>query len=252
MYHRGHDDGTIGEYIQSVETTGNIHRSLHGCGRAFNNVHHRRLIHNMKLRRIPLQIVRLVQSFLMERTTRLRFNEATSPDINIEAGIPQGSPLSPILFMLYNAELLEIPKAPDLALGFIDDIAYGISGQTTQNNVEGLQAILTKSEKWKEKHSAQFEPSKYMLIHFTRNARHDNTASIRVNDITITAEKEARYLSVIFDQKLKFHSHLDYATRKGTKFALALPSIARITWGTPFKYVRRLYTAVMRRSEERR
>src|SRR5438876_5263331 len=45
---------------------------------------------------------------------------------------------------------------------------------------------------------------------------------------------------------MKFHSHLDHVTKKGTKFALALSSIAKITWGTPFKYVRRLYTAVIR------
>ena len=213
---------------------------------AFNNVHHNRLIHNMKQRRIPLQIVKLVQSFLTRRTTQLRFNGVTSADIHIEAGIPQGSPLSPILFMLYNAELLEIPKAPDLALGFIDDIAYGISGLTAQGNIERLQAILSKSEKWKEKHGAQFEPSKYMLIHFTRNTRLDVTASIQLNGTTISPDKEARYLGVIFDQKLKFHSHLEYVTKKGTKFALALSNIARITWGTPFKYVRRLYTAVIR------
>ena len=61
---------------------------------AFNNVHHNRLIHNMKQRRIPLQIVKLVQSFLTRRTTQLRFNGVTSADIHIEAGIPQGSPLS--------------------------------------------------------------------------------------------------------------------------------------------------------------
>src|SRR6266496_3939390 len=124
---------------------------------AFNNVHHNRLIHNMKQRHVPLQIVKLVQSFLTKRTTQLRFNGATSTDINIEARIPQGSPLSPILFMLYNTELLEITKAPDLALGFIDDIAYSISGLTAQRNIKRLQAILTKSEKWKEKHGAQFE-----------------------------------------------------------------------------------------------
>ena len=181
---------------------------------AFNNVHHNRLIHNMKKRRIPLQIVRLVQSFLTGRTTQLRFNGATSSDINIEAGIPQGSPLSPILFMLYNAELLEIPKAPDLALGFIDDIAYGISGQTAQSNIERLQAILSKSEEWKEKHGAQFEPSKYMLVHFTRNTRHDVSAGIQLNDTTIAPGKEARYLGVIFDQKLKFHAHLDHVTKE--------------------------------------
>ena len=213
---------------------------------AFNNVHHSRLIHNIKQRRIPPQIAKLLQSFLTGRTTRLRFNGATSADINIEAGIPQGSPLSPILFMFYDAELLEISKPPDLALGFIDDIAYGISGQTAQNNVERLQVILSKSEEWKERHGAQFEPSKYMLMHFTRNTRHDVTADIKLNDTTILPGKEARYLGVIFDQKLKFHSHLDYVIKKGTKFALALSSVARITWGTPFKYMRRLYTAVIR------
>ena len=213
---------------------------------AFNNVHHNRLIHNMKQRRIPTQLVKLVQSFLTGRTTQLRFNGTTSNDINIEAGIPQGSPLSPILFMLYNAELLEIPRAPDLALGFIDDIAYGVSGQTAQNNVDRLQTILSKSEDWKHKHGAQFEPNKYMLIHFTRNTRHDVSAAIQLNDTTISPTEEARYLGVIFDQKLKFHAHLAHATKKGTKFALALSSIARITWGTPFKYVRRLYTAVIR------
>src|SRR5438552_2378180 len=207
---------------------------------AFNNIHHSRLIHNMKQRRIPTQIVKLVQSFLTGRTTQLRFNGVTSTDINIEAGIPQGSPLSPILFMLYNAELLEITEVPDLALGFIDDIAYGISGLTAQRNIERLQEILSKSEKWKEKHGAQFEPSKYMLIHFTRNTRLDVTAGIQLNNTTIPPSKEARYLGVIFDQKLKFHSHLEYATKKGTRFALALSSIARITWGTTFKYVRRL------------
>jgi hypothetical protein len=147
--------------------------------------------------------------------------------------------------MLYNAELLEITKPQALALGFIDNMAYGISGLTAQGNVERLQAFLSKSEEWKERHGAQFEPSKYMLIHFTRNTRLDVTASIQLNDMTIEPG-EARYLAVIFDPKLKFHPHLDYATKKGTKFTLALSSIARITWGTPFKYTRRPYTAVIR------
>ena len=85
-----------------------------------------------------------------------------------------------------------------------------------------------------------------MLIHFTRNTRHDVSAAIQLNDTTISLTGEACYLGVIFDQKLKFHTHLAHATKKCTKFALALSSIARITWGTPFKYVRRLYTAVIR------
>src|ERR1700694_4885948 len=112
--------------------------------------------------------------------------------------LEQGSLLSPILFMLYNAELLEIPKAPDLALGFIDDIAYGISGQTAQHNVEQLQTILLKSKEWRKKHGARFEPSKYMLVHFTRNRKLNTNASIQLNELTISPTKEARYLGVTF------------------------------------------------------
>ena len=213
---------------------------------AFNNVHYNRLIHNMKMRRFPQQLAKMVQSFLTERTTQLRFNGETSNSMNIEVGIPQGSLLSPILFMIYNAELLEIPKTPDLGLGFIDDIACGVSGKSVRQNTKKLKVILARSEEWKRRHGAQFEPSKYMLVYFTRNNKHNVHATIKIKDITIIPTKEARYLGVIFDQKLKFRPHMEHVIKKGTKFALAMSNIARITWGSPFKYVRRLYTAIIR------
>ena len=77
---------------------------------AFNNVHHERLIHNMRKRKVPLQITKWIHNFLQGRTTRLRFN-GTLSDISIPtpAGTPQGSPLSPTLYMYYNGDLLDIP-----------------------------------------------------------------------------------------------------------------------------------------------
>ena len=77
---------------------------------AFNNVHHQRLIHNMKKRKVPNFIVRWTESFLQGRSTRLRFNGVESERICTNAGVPQGSPISPILYMFYNADLLDIPS----------------------------------------------------------------------------------------------------------------------------------------------
>src|SRR5436190_20383168 len=77
---------------------------------AFNNVHHERLIDNMEKRRIPGFIIAWTESFLRDRSTHLRFNGTTSEEIQTEAGVPQGSPLSPILYMYYNAELLDVPR----------------------------------------------------------------------------------------------------------------------------------------------
>jgi len=67
--------------------------------------------------------------------------------IPTSAEIPQGSSLSPILYMYYNADLLEIPQQinqnmEDLSLGFIDDITYGVAELTDEGNVDRLQTIF--------------------------------------------------------------------------------------------------------------
>jgi hypothetical protein len=115
---------------------------------AFNNVHHARLINNMRKRRIPKYLTNWIESFLKGQTTQLRFNGATSQTIPTLAGTPQGSPLSPILYMYYNAELLDIPKRHPYchSLGFIDDIAYGIQGQTNKRNAAKLGEMLEEAE----------------------------------------------------------------------------------------------------------
>ena len=211
---------------------------------AFNNVHHERLIHNMRVRRIPLKIARWVQSFLSNRTTSMKYNGITTDSFSTPAGVPQGSPLSPILFILYNSELLDIPQRDELGLGFIDDIAYGVKSPTAAQNTARLEQLLKKAEKWRSKHGAQFEKSKYMLVHFTRGKKSPTDAPLIVEGTTIQPTKEARYLGVTFDQELKYRSHLDQAVNKGTKFTMAISGIARNSWGPKFVHLQRLFNAV--------
>jgi hypothetical protein len=110
--------------------------------------------------------------------------------------------------MYYNGDILTIPRGQDLSLGFIDDIMFGVRGLTDTGNAERLGNMLKKAEEWRNKHGVQFEKSKYVLVHFTRNKRRGTEAPIIMPDITIHPSPEARYLGVIFDQELKFKSHL--------------------------------------------
>ena len=135
---------------------------------AFNNVHHKRLLRNLKKRKVPTAIVKWSESFLTGRTTQLRFNGAMSDTIVTEAGVPQGSPMSPLLYMYYNTDLLEVPERNDLGMGFIDDIAYGVQGQSGKENAERLKSMLEEAKRWRTKHGARFEMTKYVLVHFTR------------------------------------------------------------------------------------
>jgi hypothetical protein len=123
---------------------------------AFDNVLHPRLIHNLRKRRVDLQTVMLIKSFLKDRTTILRLGIDTSAPFRISTGIPQGSPLSQILYLFYNADLLEIGSRPDLNVcssGYIDDVAMLLSSRTTEENCKRLRQVHAECETWAKKHA---------------------------------------------------------------------------------------------------
>jgi hypothetical protein len=68
--------------------------------------------------------------------------------------------------MYYNADLLEVAlQHQGIRLDFIDNIAYGIESNSGKANVNNLKLTLCETEEWRKKHGAQFEPSKYTLVH---------------------------------------------------------------------------------------
>jgi len=238
--------------------TENIHRAWKGgdvystvfmdVAGAFNNVHHQRLLHNLRAKRIPKAIAAWVESFLKGRTTRLRFNGTESASIRTVAGIPQGSPLSPILYMFYNGDLLKIPpmvSEKGHGIGFIDDIAYGVQGSTAEENAQALQTTLERAEEWRIAHGAKFETSKYVLVHFTRSTRTPTEAAVMVQGHVISPSNETRYLGVVFDKQLRYTPHRQYIAKKGTAAAMALARIASSTWGALYQRVRQLYIATV-------
>ena len=74
---------------------------------AFDYVLHERLTHNLRIRKIFIRLVNWVNSFLKNKQFTLSFDSKTSALRPVLAGISQGFPVSPILFLFFNAELVE-------------------------------------------------------------------------------------------------------------------------------------------------
>jgi hypothetical protein len=104
---------------------------------AFDRVVPARLLHNMRERKIPKLIVKWVGSFISNRTTTLCLPGYNTDTFSTHTSMPQGSPLSPIRFLFYNANLVEIhnlPTLPASGTGFVDDVNALAFGKSTEEN----------------------------------------------------------------------------------------------------------------------
>src|SRR5947207_11715153 len=103
---------------------------------------------------------------------QFQFNDTKSKQISTSVDVSQESSLSSLLYIYYNANLLNIASQHRaIDLGFIDDIVYEIQGKSNKENTHKLMHILNDAEKWRKKYKTQFETFKYILIHYIRNRK---------------------------------------------------------------------------------
>ena len=131
---------------------------------AFPSVNHRRLLHNLRKRSVPKPIVRWIADFLRDRRTQLKFDDFTSDPLLADCGLPQGSPLSPILYLFYSADLLELFDSKDccrLSLGYIDDTVITVTSTDIATNVRILSEIVPLLLNWSHRHACHFNIGKF-------------------------------------------------------------------------------------------
>ncbi|KAG9185064.1 hypothetical protein G6011_03011 [Alternaria panax] len=203
---------------------------------AYNGVCKERLLQRMKARGIPQKLLRWVEAFCSERTASIQVNGQASKVQELpQAGLPQGSPLSPILFLFFNAELVQ--RRIDTyggAIAFVDDFTAWVTGPTAQSNREGINAIIRDALDWERRSGATFEAEKTAVIHFTRKAYKSATEPFVIKGQSVSPKDHVKILGVLMDARLKYHKHIARAAAKGLEAALELrrlrglsPTVAR-------------------------
>lgn len=186
---------------------------------AFNGIYTEVLCQRLTQRWIPIELVKWLASFCSDRRAAVVVGKYTSEERLIEhAGLPQGSPLSPICFDYYNANLVEGPiDGKRGSLGFIDDYSAWVVGASTEENTTLIQnTIIPKASRWAEESGAVFEAEKTGFIHFTKKRTTDR-APLTFNTTQIPPQESVKLLGVTMDSRLSMRQHVQKVTSKALK-----------------------------------
>jgi hypothetical protein len=144
----------------------------------YDNTEHERLLHDLRRKGLG-KVIPWVRAFLSNRSTRIRMPEGLAERVPMSTGILQESPLSLILYLFYNAGLIEActeQKTREnteaeilkqmVAYGWVDDVSCLAAGMSEEESVAKLQVGCHRAQDWAIKHASVFTPSKYKLLHF--------------------------------------------------------------------------------------
>ncbi|CAF4275049.1 unnamed protein product [Rotaria sp. Silwood2] len=183
---------------------------------AFDSVWHDGLIYKLNELRLPQYLTNYLISFLQNRTAAIEIENILSRSFNLNSGTPQGSPLSPLLYIIYTADSMNgIPEHTEHGL-FADDTALWTSSNTTTSLSFRLQQSIDAFQSWCNSWKLKLQPSKTELVHFTIHPRRKfkNPISVKIDDTIVKTSNSTRYLGVIIDKTLNWRSHLHHIESK--------------------------------------
>jgi ribonuclease HI len=210
---------------------------------AFDHVAKNQLLAILQKLRLPVSLIAWVSSFLADRELRLSFDGQTEDFSKIETGIPQGSPISPILFLIYIRDLFPALASSIRVLSYIDDIALTTSSTSLKKNVRILEREVAKLRELATENAIEFDLAKTELMHFTM-VKEAKTASLRLPDGEVVQPKElVRWLGIWFDPNLTFKQHVAIRTSQARSAFQRMARLANLERGlSPFA-MRQLYVA---------
>ena len=241
--------------VQSRKTSNRTITTFFDYEKAYDKVWRVGLLTKMVTLNIPPRFIQYVRNFLSGRKTVVEVNNVNSETFILKEGLPQGSSISPLLFLIFINDIdvdLNLDTAASL---FADDTAiWKEEGKEKGSGVALMQEEVDKIMEWakKWKMSVNADKTRSMVISESKTAEQDQMwkPEITADGETIETVDEYKFLGVTISNDLRFKSHIDNTVAKSKKRVNVIKCMSTKDWGNSLETQRTIYKQYVRSAME--
>ena len=229
---------------------------------AFDCVDHQTLLEKLKLFGLDSKSRQWIKDFLTNRKQIVQVNGAYSEKLILLWGVPQGSCLSPLLYIIYIADIDYLFKNVTL-LGFADDYNLSISDKDPKIVIEKCESALNVLTNYYSRNGLVMNPQKTEFL-MVRPKKSRDEFYFQVNGISIKESQEVRVLGLMLTNKLCWKKHLNNVIKTVSirigllsrlRFKLSSAQLTSIVHGiilSHIKYGLSVYTSIRLEDQDSR
>ena len=209
--------------------------------KAFDTVDHQVLI--KKLYRIGIRgiALSLISNYLTNRIQKVFYKDILSSPLEVTCGVPQGSILGPLLFLIYINDIFRSSSILKFIL-YADDTTILFSTKSLNNINTILNAELDKVAEWLKANKLSINVAKTNVIIFNKCQTQSNTLQIFINNLLVNQVNSIKFLGVEINSDLNWKDHIKTIT---SKIARSLGIIGRIRHKLTSKAAMLLYDTLI-------
>ena len=206
--------------------------------KAFDTVNHEILLGKLEHYGIRGVALGWIRNYLTNRMQCTEIGDTQSELEMIKCGVPQGSVLGPLLFLIYINDIINSSKLFNFTL-FADDTSLYYSCKNTNNLENVVNTELAKISDWLSANRLSLNVAKSKLLYFTNKNRNSlKDIKIQINGETLKEVADAKYLGVYMDNKLNWNVHTNHIKLRLSK---GISMLAKIRHYVPESVRRSLY-----------
>ena len=181
--------------------------------KAFDTVDHSILLRKLFHYGIRGTAYKWFESYLHNRQQCVTYNGVKSSMKTIKCGVPQGSILGPLLFLIYINDLTKVCSQSSPFL-FADDTNLFMTGKCLQNMVNSLNKELKEISLWLKVNKLSLNIKKTHYMVFTSKKKTSDPLNIHIDECCIDKVNCTKFLGVYIDDKLNWKKHISYISGK--------------------------------------